>query len=405
MNGADPQGAGANGCRMDVNTARVATAQDHLTHLLRFCVETRILSHDDARIAKAVEALRMDPKAVDESGENTVWTLLAHFSRLARPATASGLRLRAAIEGWSDDPVSPLEPARAAKQIRRWAGIWLVGFLVVVAVIHAYSAVLAEITKNASQEISNFGGLETQLNSWLGAPALYSGDGGSGSPGAGQFGPGALDPQRLPVPILADQISASVRALDDHAGRLNRATAGWIWNAAAVDEAEVGEWRKAELQLAAANFRKVKNRHLAPVKEARATADLIRNVIDRFVLPVLYGTLGAFASALRLLAARAENGSLRTIIRFRYRIRMLLGAVLGLTVTNLFAFSQPFTSTVQISSFGLAFIAGYQVEVFFGLLDVLISRVRGYVVREEQRHEIELDKLVRQNAGVPEGST
>jgi hypothetical protein len=91
---------------------------------------------------------------------------------------------------------------------------------------------------------------------------------------------------------------------------------------------------------------------------------------------MLYGALGAFIFVVRRVTNDIDHGSLRTLLRIRYRIRLLLGAVFGLTMAMLTTEYSPFMKQVPASAVVLAFLAGHGIDAAFGLLDTVIGRLR-----------------------------
>ncbi len=95
--------------------------------------------------------------------------------------------------------------------------------------------------------------------------------------------------------------------------------------------------------------------------------------LQLYILPLLYGLLGAFAYVLRTLTLEIRHLTYNIESNIRYRLRIQLGALSGLAIGW---FTDP-GSTVNISALSLsplalAFLVGYSVEVFFSIMDRLI---------------------------------
>jgi hypothetical protein len=118
-----------------------------------------------------------------------------------------------------------------------------------------------------------------------------------------------------------------------------------------------------------------------PLESEQSAADLSHAVLMEYVLPMLYGALGAFVFVVRLVTSDIDRGSLRVLLNIRYRIRLLLGAVFGLTIAMLTTENTPFMKSVPLSAVALAFLAGYGVDTAFGFLDGIISRARNFGLR------------------------
>ncbi len=95
--------------------------------------------------------------------------------------------------------------------------------------------------------------------------------------------------------------------------------------------------------------------------------------LQLYILPLLYGLLGAFAYVLRTLTLEIRNLTYEVESNIRYRLRIQLGALAGLAVGW---FTDPGSavsiSALSLSPLALAFLTGYSVEVFFAIMDRLI---------------------------------
>jgi hypothetical protein len=113
----------------------------------------------------------------------------------------------------------------------------------------------------------------------------------------------------------------------------------------------------------------------------RAIAGQVIDVMQKWLLPLLYGALGAMVFVVRTLSTQARDRGFRTEALVSLVLRVFLGLISGLAIgwfwthdssaaTN--AAGGPM-SLSTLSPFALAFIAGYGVEVFFALLDKIVS--------------------------------
>ncbi len=107
-----------------------------------------------------------------------------------------------------------------------------------------------------------------------------------------------------------------------------------------------------------------------------------RQVIDimqKWLLPLLYGALGALVFVVRTLSNQARDRLFRKEAVVSLNLRVYLGIISGLAIGWFWGQgpSTPGTagpmSLTTLSPFALAFIAGYGVEIFFALLDKLIA--------------------------------
>lgn len=96
--------------------------------------------------------------------------------------------------------------------------------------------------------------------------------------------------------------------------------------------------------------------------------------LTKFMLPFLYGLLGAMASIVRSVSRDVSNVTFVPTSRVFYALRLPLGALTGATVGLLFAPST-LASLEGLTSLGVAFGLGYGVEVFFAAVDGLVGRL------------------------------
>jgi hypothetical protein len=107
-------------------------------------------------------------------------------------------------------------------------------------------------------------------------------------------------------------------------------------------------------------------------------------VLGNYILPVLYGTLGAMGSMLRQFNRRLAERLLTPRDRRAAHIRVMLGIMTGACIGLFFNSSAgPAQATglggaaVTLSASAVAFLAGYGVEAVFRTLDGLINHLFG----------------------------
>jgi hypothetical protein len=105
--------------------------------------------------------------------------------------------------------------------------------------------------------------------------------------------------------------------------------------------------------------------------QAKEKAEFALQVIRLYVLPLLYGLLGASAYVLRMLTIEIRSLAYSVHSNIGYRLRIQLGAVSGLAI-GWFSDSGQLETLGSLSWMALAFLAGYSVEVLFSLMDRLI---------------------------------
>ena len=98
--------------------------------------------------------------------------------------------------------------------------------------------------------------------------------------------------------------------------------------------------------------------------------------IAQFVLPLLYGMLGAFASVVRALGTAVQSARFSSASGLIYTLKVPLGALVGATI-GIVIEAETLASAAGLTSLGLAFGFAYAVDVFFSFLDELMSRLSG----------------------------
>jgi hypothetical protein len=99
-------------------------------------------------------------------------------------------------------------------------------------------------------------------------------------------------------------------------------------------------------------------------------------IFSQYVLPLLYGLLGALAYILRTLSREIQNVTFTRGSEIRYSLRWPLGMLGGVTV-GLFFDPADLSGLAAITPLGLAFLAGYGVELLFTGLDRMVSAFAG----------------------------
>jgi hypothetical protein len=119
-------------------------------------------------------------------------------------------------------------------------------------------------------------------------------------------------------------------------------------------------------------------------------ATLFLSVVQNYVMPVLFGLLGACVFVLRTINQKIEAFTFTPGSLPRYRARLVLGAVAGPAIGWFFTADGKLLAvapdgltgaglTSHLSQIALAFVAGYAVEILFSLLDkiILVFRDQG----------------------------
>ena len=107
-----------------------------------------------------------------------------------------------------------------------------------------------------------------------------------------------------------------------------------------------------------------------------ARAKSIPAILSQYFLPMLYGLLGSLTYILRDIAKEIHDVTFTRASETRYSLRWPLGMLAGVTV-GLFFDPARFSGLAAIAPLGVAFLAGYGVELFFTGLDGLVRAFTG----------------------------
>jgi hypothetical protein len=99
---------------------------------------------------------------------------------------------------------------------------------------------------------------------------------------------------------------------------------------------------------------------------------LIIGVIGSFVLPILFGTIGAVAFIIRSTSDQIRDSTFSTTSPIRNVMRVALGALAGVVI-GLFS---DLSTRLSLSPLALAFLSGYGVEAVFSMFDGLAKKFR-----------------------------
>jgi hypothetical protein len=104
-----------------------------------------------------------------------------------------------------------------------------------------------------------------------------------------------------------------------------------------------------------------------------STAKVVLSILQRYILPLLYGLLGASVYILRTLSSQIRARTYTEASNIDFRIRLYLGTLGGM-VSAWFINPEVAGGLVKtLSPFAIAFLAGYSIELLFAMMDKIIS--------------------------------
>lgn len=100
-------------------------------------------------------------------------------------------------------------------------------------------------------------------------------------------------------------------------------------------------------------------------------------VVNMYLLPLLYGMMGACAYVLREISKEVQNMTYSNDDAVNYNLRIQLGALSGLVVgwflTPAGSTSDDIFSVYNLGPFALSFLSGYSIELVFSAMDRFIT--------------------------------
>nr|VFK08784.1 MAG: hypothetical protein BECKLPF1236B_GA0070989_100429 [Candidatus Kentron sp. LPFa] len=105
----------------------------------------------------------------------------------------------------------------------------------------------------------------------------------------------------------------------------------------------------------------------------RISAGFALTALQVYLLPLLYGLLGAATYILRQLSIVTREMTFTRNAGIHFRLRISLGALAGMSIG--WFLSPEDAATLALSPFALAFLVGYNVELLFLLMDKFIQSV------------------------------
>jgi hypothetical protein len=320
-------------------------AQRDVYRLLVFAAERKRVKLTDALINRAVKVVRVDAKELEQGLERELWKVRNALTDSVAPATPNSLRAMAEFAAERTKPwfKRRSEPALA----ERWARHWMVVTLAFLLVLQVYALVGSSIVNETSRLLDEIDRAKHERATL----SLVMAAGGTSKPES------------------LDEINAKLKDLGQRLAAETHLAAEWnsIWRSA---------WKifpqGRTLTPAPSAPEGIARMAMVDQQAARAAID----ALSTYFLPLLYGLLGAAAFILRRLADQIAESTFSGASQARYRIRLALGALFGVTATLLLEAATGVDEKLRLSGLAVAFIAGYSVEVVVSLFDYWIDRIR-----------------------------
>lgn len=112
----------------------------------------------------------------------------------------------------------------------------------------------------------------------------------------------------------------------------------------------------------------------------KESAQLVLQPIQQYILPLLYGWIGALAYVLRSINRQIAEITYTDQSKEHYRLRVQLGTLSGLAIGWFLPVdlaTSPSFSFGNLSPLALSFLAGYSVELLFSAMDKIVEAFSG----------------------------
>lgn len=124
------------------------------------------------------------------------------------------------------------------------------------------------------------------------------------------------------------------------------------------------------------NLQKISKSLQEKSRQAQLAALFVLTILQSYLLPLLYGLLGASTYSLRTLSREIDQMRFSDKRRIQHMLRIALGALSGIMV-GWFSFLYEGTTLLgSVPPLAIAFLVGYNIELFFSLMDRGIAAVK-----------------------------
>jgi len=111
-------------------------------------------------------------------------------------------------------------------------------------------------------------------------------------------------------------------------------------------------------------------------RQAQLAGKFVLDILQGYLLPLLYGVLGAATFVLRTISRQIETVTYSDEAGVQHLSRISLGALAGIMVGWFSFLINTSTFFGTVSPLAIAFLVGYNIELFFSLMDVAINRFK-----------------------------
>lgn len=298
---------------------------------------------DDAVLASIIAASKSAPGfQLDADAEASFWKSYRTLSSKLRPVTVSSLASTMKIDSW-------------------WrfsgAGIWTIGYTIAAGLVLLALVLLQIYWVGGTTLAENLTALEAQIT--LEQQKLYA--------LKNAFQEKASKPGAARGSLATDEPYQSQKAKLDNLLFKEKYTYSQLrfW-ATPVKRYFLDEDKP---QPADAQWEQTTKENV----QIRQFAQILLDVMQRHILPLLYGLLGTFSFVLRTISTEIKQRSYQPESNVLYLVRICLGALAGVAIGLFLTPDSAGSVITSVSSLALAFVAGYSVDLLFAAMDRVVQ--------------------------------
>lgn len=301
---------------------------------------------------------------MSEAEETAFWTHFALLTAAVAPVSAESVRAMASLDGGK----SPVQ-----KTVRRYT-ITAIAALVVLVVLQAYWAVGALIIADLKSTEAKFKEVEMRILAERktpddAAPGQAQPQDGAPGDGSGKRGQNAAR-NRMELNAQKENLEIYLAA-NYHWLMLWNSIPNLIVNIDEIDEIDqIGRDGPPTAPEMAAKEYKKKTVYLQ-------CTTVTMEILQKYMLPLIYGFLGACVYILRNLSYKIKNYAYINASVINFHIRLCLGTLAGIAIVWFVSPEKAADPLLSLSPLALAFLAGYSVELLFALMDTVINAFTG----------------------------
>ncbi len=283
--------------------------------------------------------------SMTEAEEAAFWRHFALLTAEIAPVSAESVRAMSSLEGQK----SPVQ-----KTVRRYT-ITAIAALAVLVMLQAYWAVGALVISNMKSTQEQLKEVEIRMLAG-GSGALEQDRTLEGPPEPGKR------PQKRDTASKSMELKSKKETLDIYL----EANYHWIklWSTIpnfflGIDSMYDSDGEKGD---------EIKE-NIAYLQCATITMD----ILQKYLLPLIYGFLGACVYILRNLSSKIKTYAFINASIINFHIRLCLGTLGGIAIVWFFSPENSTDPILSLSPLALAFLAGYSVELLFAVMDTVIT--------------------------------